>query len=72
MPDFSIPSFSSGQSKPLSQRAELCRIHSFLACYEGVRDKEEKTKPRTRKLALQSYFSSLWIKKYGLPLAKGN
>lgn len=70
--DFPTPSFSSGQNKPLSQRVELCGIHSFLACYEVIRDKEENTKTETRKLALQSYFSGLWVKKDGLPLAKGN
>lgn len=63
--DFSIPSFSSGQNKPLSQRAELCSIQSFLACYEVIRDKEENTKKKNKKtstalILLKSLDKEVW------------
>lgn len=63
--DFSLRSFSSGQNKPLSQRAALCGIHSCPACYKVTSDKEQETRKAEAIRLLQSL-----DEKYGLPLAK--
>lgn len=68
--DFSIPSFSSGENKPLSQRAALRRIRSFPACYKSDwGDREEKNK-KTNTEAVTLLMSL--DRECGLPLAKGN
>lgn len=50
--DFSISSFSSGQNKPLSQRAALHRIYSFLACYKVIREETKARKTNTEAIIL--------------------
>lgn len=59
---FQSPSFSSGQDKPLSQRAALHRIHNFLACYKVIREKTKTRKTNTEAIILlMSLDREVWV-----------